>query len=298
MDKETLQRELSKGRVLLIRKNFDDAEIVYKNILKAEFDNLEANVGLLKCHSKNYEVFDNPDIDGDIEVIKTLFPDYDDEYFVSYVNLKQRGSQKVEQSDLTKLRLAEEALEKEREERDQYLGFIPEETLEFFPWYDDIEELKDDLYDGLIKKHKDEYVRFRGNYMDCLKAYNDTGDIAKLPFNYKSYLNDGYAFNKEEWALHIGVWLNEIENGEGRFIMNIYSMLIWPAIDDGMKAYMFKLKQHDINVYNELVLKFLIKEYEYEKAIGPIKGQNIDHYNRCLAKSKQDIEDWKKKIGK
>ena len=200
MDKETLQRELGKAKVLLLRKNFTEAEAIYKKILNDEYDNLDANLGLLKCHSKNYTEYDNPEIDGDIEVIDSLWPRLDDEYYVSYKNLKKRGTEKVEMSDMTKLRLAEEALEKEREERDQYLGFVPEETLEFFPWYDDIEDLKDALFEKLKKKHGNEFVYAKGSYMGCLKNYTEKDDVKCLPKGYFSYgckIDSAYRFNPE-----------------------------------------------------------------------------------------------------
>ena len=89
--------ELRKADILCIREQYDRAIDIYNQILDEDMECEEAYVGLLKAHSEYFTIFSGEQIDKDIRIIERLFPDIENEEYLTFLKKRKeaRSSQKV-----------------------------------------------------------------------------------------------------------------------------------------------------------------------------------------------------------
>ncbi len=95
VEKKDHQEELKKANILCIREQYDRALDIYNKILDEDMECEGAYVGLLKAHSECFTKFEGEQIEKDIRVIERMFPDIEDEEYISY--LKKRKEFKTPQ---------------------------------------------------------------------------------------------------------------------------------------------------------------------------------------------------------
>lgn len=75
VEEDNSSPSLRKANVYLLRGEYEEALKIYQELLDNDINNIDAYIGILRVHSKDYTVFDNDDVVKDIYVIRKYYKD-------------------------------------------------------------------------------------------------------------------------------------------------------------------------------------------------------------------------------
>ena len=138
---------LRKADILCLREQYDRAIDIYNQILDEDMECEEAYVGLLKAHSEYFTIFSGEQIDKDIRIIERIFPDIENEEYLTFLKKRKEAktasqrveSTKVEEKKETPTSTSSYAEEEIEQSFNQYVytSYITDYYLEKDEAYDD-----------------------------------------------------------------------------------------------------------------------------------------------------------------